>query len=78
MQHQFYILTMEPSIDIRAISPAPDGVTLQHVDERLALAFEDETFVSMLIISINILSNHAIKLSMYKINSFHSYREEIS
>ena len=55
---------MEPSINIRAISPAPDGVTLQHVDERLALAFEDETFVSMLIISINILSNHAIKLSM--------------
>ena len=52
---------MEPSINIRAISPAPDGVTLQHVDERLALAFEDETFVSTLIILINILSNHAIK-----------------
>ena len=47
---------MEPSINIRAISPAPDGVTLQHVDERLALAFEDETFVSMLINLINILS----------------------
>ena len=44
---------MELSIYIRSISPLP-GVTLQDVDERLALAFEDETFVSMLINLINI------------------------